>query len=132
MKTFILEHWKILGASALALVIALILFWQDHRIKTLKEERDTAQETLSSYQAVFSELQADTAAKVNALESEASRQVERTRNSERLLGQIKGVNDEKNGIVAPVLRSAIDGLYGTNAAGEAGQAGDSTKPSVVR
>lgn len=132
MKTFILEHWKILGAGALALVIALILLWQDHRIETLKEERDTAQKTLSSYQTAFSELQADTAAKVGALESEAGRQVERARNSERLLGQIEGANDEKNGIVAPVLRDAIDSLYGTNAAGEAGQAGNSAKPSVVQ
>lgn len=132
MKTFILDHWKILGTGLLVLVITGLLAWQDHKIKILKEERDTARASLASYQTALTDLQADTAAKISALEAESGRQILRVRNVERLLGQIEGASDEKNGIVAPVLRDAIDGLYGTDASSEADKAGGATKSSVLR
>lgn len=132
MKSFILDHWKALGAGFLVLIVAGLLAWQDHKIKTLKDERDTARASLASYQAALTDLQADTAAKIGALEAESGRQTDRVRNLERLLGQIEGVSNEKDGIVAPVLRDAIDGLYGTNAASEANKARSPAKPSILR
>ncbi|MGE3622468.1 MAG: hypothetical protein AB7H77_01160 [Bdellovibrionales bacterium] len=132
MKSFILDHWKAFGAGLLVLIVAGLLAWQDHKIKTLKEERDTARASLASYQAALTDLQADTAAKIGALEAESGRQTDRVRNLERLLGQIEGASNEKDGIVAPVLRDAIDGLYGTNAASEGNKARSPTKPSVLR
>lgn len=87
---------------------------------------------LASYQATLDGLQADTAAKITALEAEGNRQTARVRNLERLLGQIEGASDEKNGIVAPVLRDAIDGLYGTDPSSKADKAGGAAKPSDLR
>ncbi len=132
MKSFILDHWKILGAGLLVLIFAGLLAWQDHKIKTLKEERDTARASLASYQAALTDLQADTVAKIRALEAESGRQTDRVRNLERLLGQIEGASDEKDGIVAPVLRDAINSLYGADATSESDKARRATKSSVVR
>ncbi len=132
MKSFILDHWKILGAGLLVLIVSGLLAWQDHKIKTLKEERDTARASLASYQTALTALQADTAAKIGALEAESGRQTDRVRNLERLLGQIEGASNEKDGIVAPVLRDAIDGLYGTNTASEGNKARSPAKSSVLR
>jgi predicted glycosyltransferase len=108
------------------------LAWQSHKIATLTRERDEARLSLASYQATLDVLQADTAAKITALEAEGNRQTVRVRNLERLLGQIEGASDEKNGIVAPVLRDAIDGLYGADPSSKADKAGDAAKPSGLR
>lgn len=132
MKNFILDHWKILSTGFLVLIVAGLLAWQDHKIKTLKEERDTARASLASYQTALTTLQADTAAKIGALETESGRQTDRVRNLERLLGQIEGASNEKDGIVAPVLRDAIDGLYGANATSEGNKTRSSAKSSVLR
>lgn len=132
MKTFLLDHWKAFGAGFLMLIVAGSLAWQDHKIKTLKTERDEARVSLVSYQTTLADLQADTAAKIRALEAEGGRQTIRVRNLERLLGQIEGASNEKDGIVAPVLRDAIDGLYGTDASSEADKAGSTAKSSVLR
>ncbi len=56
MKSFILEHWKAFGAGLLVLIVPGLLAWQDHKIKTLKEERDTALASLASYQAALTDL----------------------------------------------------------------------------
>lgn len=119
MTEFIIKYWKSLGVGLLALVLVATLAWQGHRIASLKQERDDARASLASYQAALDGLRADTAAKIGALEAESTRQTVRAQNLERLLGQIEGASDEKDGIVAPVLRDAIDRLYGTDAAGEA-------------
>lgn len=57
-------------------------------------------------------LQADTKAKIEALEQERDRQIARTQNMERLLGRIEGASDEQDAPLAPVLRDTIDRLYG--------------------
>ncbi len=132
MKSFILDHWKALGTGLLVLVVTGLLAWQDHKIKTLKEERDTARASLASYQTALTDLQADTATKIEALEAESGRQTNRVRNLERLLGQIEGASDEKDGIVAPVLRDAVNGLYGADATSESDKARRAAKPVVVR
>lgn len=132
MKNFILDYWKALGAGLLVLIIAGLLAWQDHKIKTLKEERDTARASLASYQTALTALQADTAAKIGALEAESGRQIYRARNLERLLGQIEGVNDEKDGFVAPVLRDAISSLYGADATSDGDKTRRASKPAVMR
>ena len=119
MINFIIKKWKLVGGGVLVLVLAAALAWQGHRITALKRERDDARTSLASYQAALDGLRADTAAKIGALEAEGTRQTARAQNLQRLLGQIEGASDEKNGVVAPVLRDAIDRLYGTDAAGEA-------------
>lgn len=118
MINFIIKHWRIAGVGLLLLALASSLAWQSHRIASLKRERDDARASLASYQAALDGLRADTAAKIGALEAESTRQIARAQNLERVLGQIEGASDEKNGIVAPVLRDAIDRLYGADAAGE--------------
>ncbi|MBI4030486.1 MAG: hypothetical protein HY370_02315 [Proteobacteria bacterium] len=119
MTGFIIKHWKIFGAGLLVLILSTTLAWQSHRIASLKQERDDARTSLATYQAALDGLRADAAAKIGALEAESGRQTARAQNLQRLLGQIEGASDEKNGIVAPVLRDAIDRLYGADAAGEA-------------
>lgn len=119
MINFIIKYWRLIGGGVLVLALAATLAWQGHRIASLKRERDNARASLASYQAALDGLRADTAAKIGALEAESTRQTARAQNLERLLGQIEGASDEKDGIVAPVLRDAIDRLYGTDATGEA-------------
>ena len=119
MINFIIKNWRLVGGGLLVLVLAATLAWQSHRIASLKQERDDARTNLATYQATLDGLRADTAAKISALEAESGRQTARAQNLQRLLGQIEGASDEKNGVVAPVLRDAIDRLYGPDAAGEA-------------
>ncbi len=112
MIDFILKNWRWVG-SFLAMAAVLGWFtWQDYRVTTLKRDLQTAQASVASYQEGLAVLQADTKAKIDALEAERDRQILRTRNMERLLGRIEGASDEKDGPVAPILRDAIDGLYG--------------------
>ena len=132
MKAFILDHWKVLGMGFLALVVTGLLASQDYKIKTLKQQRDEAWTSLASYQAALAAMQADTAAKIGALEAEGGRQVVRIVNQERLLGKVEGAHDEKDGLIAPVLRDAIDGLYRADAARKADKAGHTAKPPVLR
>lgn len=109
---FILKNWRWLGSFiAMAAVLGWIS-WQDHRITTLKRELQAAETSVESYKQGIATIQADTKAKIEALEAERNREISRTQNMERLLGRIEGVSDEKDGPVAPILRDAIDGLYG--------------------
>ncbi len=119
MTSFILRHWKIFGVGLAVLVLIGCLAWQGNKITSLKRERDDARTSLASYRETLEAVQADTAAKIAALEGEKHREVSRARDLERLLGQIEGASDEKDGPVAPVLRDAFDSLYGPDAAGEA-------------
>lgn len=112
MMAFILKHWRWLGSFlALALLYGWIS-WQSHQITTLKRELLVSRASVASYEESLDILQADTKAKIEALEQERDRQIVRTQNMERLLGRIEGASDEKDGPVAPILRDAIDGLYG--------------------
>ena len=109
---FVLKNWRWLGSFiAMALLFGWIS-WQDHQITTLKRELLSSQASVASYEASLSILQADMQAKIKALEEERDRQIVRTQNMERLLGRIEGASDEQDAPVAPVLRDAINRLYG--------------------
>lgn len=112
MMDFILKNWRLLGGFLAMAVFLGWITWQDHRITTLKRELQTAEASVTSYQESFATLQADTKAKIEALEVERNREISRTKNMERLLGRIEGASDEKDAPVAPVLRDTIDRLYG--------------------
>jgi hypothetical protein len=115
MMAFILKHWRWLGGFlALALLYGWIN-WQSHQITTLKRELVNSRASVASYEASLDILQADTKAKIEALEQERDRQIARTQDMERLLGRIEGASDEQNAPVAPVLRDTIDRLYGRTA-----------------
>lgn len=109
---FILKNWRWLGSFIAMAAFLGWISWQDHRITTLKRELQTAEASVASYQQGMATLQADTKAKIEALEAERNREISRTQNMERLLGRIEGASDEKDGPVAPVLRDTIDRLYG--------------------
>lgn len=112
MMSFILKHWRWLGSFlALALLYGWIN-WQSHQITALKRELLASRASVASYEESLDILQADTKAKIEALEQERDRQIVRTQNMERLLGRIEGASDEQNAPVAPVLRDTIDRLYG--------------------
>lgn len=108
---FILKNWRLLGGFLAMAAFLGWISWQDHRITTLKRELLAAQMSAASYQTGLANLQADTKAKIEALEAERNREISRTKNMERLLGRIEGESDEKDGPVAPVLRDTIDRLY---------------------
>jgi predicted negative regulator of RcsB-dependent stress response len=115
MMAFILKHWRWLGSFlALALLYGWIN-WQSHQITTLKRDLLVSRASVASYEESLNILQADTKAKIEALEQERDRQITRTQNMERLLGRIEGASDEQNAPVAPVLRDTIDRLYGRTA-----------------
>ena len=115
MITFIMKHWQWLGSFlALALLYGWIS-WQSHQITSLKRELVDSRASVASYEASLDILQADTKAKIEALEQERDRQITRTQNMERLLGRIEGASDEQDAPVAPVLRDTIDRLYGHTA-----------------
>lgn len=112
MMAFILKHWRWLGSFlALALLYGWIS-WQSHQITTLKRELLASRASVASYEESLDILQADTKAKIEALEQERDRQIARTQNMERLLGRIEGASDEQDAPLAPVLRDTIDRLYG--------------------
>lgn len=115
MMAFILKHWQWLGSFlALALLYGWIN-WQSHQITTLKQELMASRASVASYEESLDILQADTKAKIEALEQERDRQITRTQNMERLLGRIEGASDEQDAPVASVLRDTIDRLYGRTA-----------------
>jgi hypothetical protein len=111
MIRFLLRHWKLAGSVLAVVMLAGLFTWQDHRIRTLKAERDRAVASVASYESSLETLRADIAVKIQALEHERDREVARTRNLQRLLGQIEGTSNEKDGPVAPVLRGTFDRLY---------------------
>lgn len=86
--------------------------WQSQHITTLKGKLAVSQASIASYEESLSALQADTKAKIQALEEEKNREIERTKTQERLLGRIEGASDEQDAPVAPVLRDVIERLYG--------------------
>ena len=112
MMDFVFKNWRWLGGFIAMAAFLGWISWQDHRIITLKRELLAAETSLASYKASIDTLQADAKAKIAALEAERNREVLRTKNMERLLGQIEGASNEKDGPVAPVLRDTIDRLYG--------------------
>lgn len=109
---FILKNWRWLGSFIAMAVFLGWINWQDNRITTLKRELLAAETSLATYKTSIATLQADTKAKIEALEAERNREISRTKSMERLLGRIEGESNEKDGPVAPVLRDTIDRLYG--------------------
>ena len=89
--------------------------WQSQQITNLKGKLAVSQASITSYEVSLSALQADTKAKIQALEEEKNREIERTKTQERLLGRIEGASDEQDAPVAPVLRDTIERLYGRSA-----------------
>ena len=107
-----LKNWRWLSSFiAMALVLGWIA-WQDHQITSLKRELLSSPASGASYEESLAILQADTQAKIKALEDERDRQIVRTQNMERLLGRIEGASHEQDASVAPVLRDVIDRLHG--------------------
>lgn len=110
--TPILKHWRpVAGFLAMAAFLGWIT-WQSQQITALKSKLAISQASISSYEESLSALQSDTKAKIQALEEEKNRQIERTKTQERLLGRIEGASDEQDAPVAPVLRDVIERLYG--------------------
>jgi len=110
--TLILKHWRVVGGFLAMAVFLGWITWQSQHITTLKAKLEISQASIASYEESLSALQADTKAKIQALEKEKNRQVERTKTQERLLGRIEGASDEQDAPVAPVLRNVIERLYG--------------------
>ena len=115
MIAFIIKHWRWLGSFLALAVLYGWINWQSHQITTLKRELLASHASVASYEESFDILQADTKAKIEALEQERDRQITRTQNMERLLGRIEGASDDQDAPVAPVLRDTIDRLYGRTA-----------------
>jgi len=115
MIGFLLRKWKIVAGIGVLAVFAGILIYQDYQIGSLKKQRDAALVSIASHEKALETLQEDTAAKIEALEIERQQEVARVRNLERLKGKIEGADDEKDGVVAPVLRDTFDSLYGRTA-----------------
>lgn len=86
--------------------------WQGSQIASLKKKLAASQASVASYEQSLAVLQADNKAKIEALESEKQREIQRTQTQERLLGRIEGASDDEDGIIAPVLRDTFDRLYG--------------------
>lgn len=113
--TLALKYWRpVAGFLVMAAFLGWIT-WQGEQIKSLKRELLASQASVVSYEESLSALQADTKAKIQALEEEKNRQIERTKTQERLLGRIEGAGDEQDAPVAPVLRDTVERLYGRTA-----------------
>lgn len=113
MISFALKNWKWLGGGVLVFVLVIaFIAWQDHKITGLERELVSSRASVASYQKGLAELQADTAAKIEALEIENRQSIARAKTLERLLGNIEGISDEENGPCASVLCGTIDRLYG--------------------
>lgn len=109
---FIFKNWRWLGSFIAMAAFLGWISWQDHRITTLKRELLAAETSLATYKTSIAALQADTQAKIAALEAERNREISRTKDMERLLGRIEGESYEKDGPIAPILRDTVDSLYG--------------------
>lgn len=112
MISFALKNWKWLGALAVFFGLTVYVSWQAQEIGDLEEKLLASQVSAASYEKALAELQADTAAKIEALDIENRQSIARAKTLERLLGNIEGISDEKDGPCAPVLCGTIDRLYG--------------------
>ena len=110
--SLVLKYWRpVAGFLALAVFFGWIS-WQGDQVHRLKKELAAAQTSVASYEESLAVLQADSKAKIEALEIDKNRSIARAKNLERLLGNIEGTSDEKDGPCAPVLCGTIDRLYG--------------------
>lgn len=128
------SNWKLIGAGILVLIFfGLFIYaaFESHHAATLRLERDEAKANLVAYETALTQYQASTSARIKALEGESTRATARATDLQKLLGQIQGETNEKDGPVAPVLRDALDGLYGTGPATATDQAGRSAKPTYL-
>lgn len=112
MIAFLFKNWRFLAGFLCMAAFLGWVTWQSHEIDRLRQELLSAQASAASYEESLSALQADTAAKIAALEAERDRQIVRTKEKERLLGRIEGASDEQDGPVSPVLRDVFERLYG--------------------
>lgn len=108
----VLKHWRVVGSFLAMAAFLGWISWQDHQITSLKRQLAASQVSIASYESSLAALQIDAQAKIEALEIEKQRQIQRTKNQERMLGRIEGANDEQDAPVAPVLRNTIERLYG--------------------
>ncbi len=125
---------KLIGAGILALIFfGLLAFaaFERHEAASLRLERDQAKASLASYATTLAAYQASASANIKALEDESTRATDRAASQQKLLGQIQGETNEQDGPVAPVLRNAIDGLYGTGPATATDKAGRPAKPAYL-
>lgn len=110
--TLILKHWRVVGGFLAMVAFLGWITWQSQQITTLKGKLAVSQASIASYEESLATLQADTKAKIEALEIEKQQEIQRTKNQERLLGRIEGASDDEDAPLAPVLRGTIDRLYG--------------------
>ncbi len=115
MIPFLIKHKNLIVGLGAFLLLTGLLWWKDYQIDSLEQKLAVAQTSIASYEESLAVLQADSRAKIQALEVESSRQLIRTRNMERLLGRIEGAGNEQDAPVAPVLRDTVERLYGHTA-----------------
>jgi predicted negative regulator of RcsB-dependent stress response len=107
----IIKHWRLIVATVSVLSALGYFAWQDRKINQLEKRLLQSQASIASYEQSLSELQADSTAKIQAVEAEKTSEIERVKTKERLLDRIEGANDEQDAPIAPVLRDLINGLY---------------------
>jgi hypothetical protein len=130
----VIPNLKLIGAGILTLIFfGLLIFavFERHEAASSRLERDQAKASLASYAATLAAYQASASANIKALEDESARSSDRAASQQKLLGQIQGKTNEQDGPIAPVLRDAIDGLYGTGPATATDKAGRPAKPSYL-
>ncbi len=112
IPTLVIKHWRVVSSFVAMAAFLGWITWQNHQVTSLQEKLAAATVSITSYEESLAALQADSKAKIEALEAETQREIQRTKNKERLLGRIEGASDENNGTVAPVLRDTVERLYG--------------------
>ena len=125
---------KLIGAGILALIFfALLLFaaFERHEAAAARQQRDQAKASLASYAATLSAYQASASANIKALEEEGQRATVRATDQQNILGKIEGETNDQDGPIAPVLRDALDGLYGAGPATATDKAGRPAKPAYL-
>ncbi len=115
MIPFLIKHKNLIIGFGAFLLLSGLLWWKDHQIESLEQKLAAANVTAESYKQGLAELQAQSARREAALEQEAASGLARAKTLENLLGQIEGASNEEDCPVSPVLRGAIDRLYGHNA-----------------
>lgn len=107
----VLKYWRpVVGFLTMAAFLGWFS-WQGDQNRRLKKELAAAQTSVASYEESLAVLQADSKAKIEALEIEKNQSIARAKNLEHLLGNIEGTSHEKDGPCAPVLCGTIDRLY---------------------
>ena len=112
MFKYIFQNWKWLGGLAVFFGLTVYIASQEHKINSLETKLVATQASAASYERALTELQADTSAKIRALELERTQGIKRAQEEQRILDVIEGASHEKNAPCAAVLCDTINSLYG--------------------